>query len=100
MLHSSIHDGLIELVPLLYEAFFRMRNVSHPGPIHSLMQHTADLIFSDLDKNIDSMFAIIIFSYNTSLETWEFDRTFWNRKNFVILKDINSRIGSNVPNWS
>ena len=45
-----------------------MRNVSHPGPIHSLMQHTADLIFSDLDKNIDSMFVIIIFSYNTSLE--------------------------------
>ena len=52
------------------------------------------------NKNIDSMFAIIIFSYNTSLETEDFDRTFGNRKSFVNLKDINSKIGSNVPNWS
>ena len=44
LLHSSIHDRLMELVPLLSEVFFQMRNVSYPGPVHSFLQHTPDFV--------------------------------------------------------
>ena len=33
LLHSSIHNDLIELVPFLSEAFFLMSNFSYLGPI-------------------------------------------------------------------
>ena len=49
LLHSSIHDGLIKLVPLLYEAFFQMRNVSYPGLVHTFLQHTPDFVVSWLE---------------------------------------------------
>ena len=44
LLHSSIHDGLIELVPLLNEAFFQMSNVSYPGLVYTFLQHTPDFV--------------------------------------------------------
>ena len=36
------------------------------------------------------------FSYNTSLATWNFDRTCLNRYNFAILKVTNSKFGDNI----
>jgi len=37
LIHSSIHDDLIEFVPLLNEAFFQMSNFSYPGPVYTFV---------------------------------------------------------------
>ena len=62
---ESVDEVTDEHVPLFNEALFQMRNVSYPGLVYTFLQHTPDLNFPDLHKNIESMFAIILVSLIT-----------------------------------
>ena len=50
LIHSSIHDDLIEFVPLLNEAFFQMSNFTYPGPDSTRSCSTLQTVFRLFNK--------------------------------------------------